>query len=133
MYYLKGDGLLCGIYIQKSSYGGNYCYVEYDFFIGDFPLVKNYPSTYESDYYERFTIWTKLDGKFFWGAMFEYERFTETEICESFNCVFDNHVMPIIHGDYELFKRDVENDTSLDDEEKEVLLDKIELLKKNKN
>ena len=130
MYYLKGDGLLCGLYIQKSSYGGNYCYVEYDFFIGDFPLVKNYPSIYESDYNKRFTIWTQEDGEYYWGGMYYYDRFTEKEICESFNRVFNEHVMPIIQGDYELFRREVRDCEHMLDEEKEILLHKIDLLQK---
>ncbi len=131
VYYLKGDGLLCGLYIQRSSYGGDYCYIDYNFFIGNYPLVKNYPSIYESDYCERFMYRTKdnASDEYYWAAMLEYSR-TEEDICDIFTHVFNEHIMPIIQGDYELFKRDVNNCTHMLDEEKEILINKIELLQK---
>ena len=57
MYYLKGKDILCGLYLQKSM--ADAYYVNYDFFIGNYDNVKNYPTKYEADIGERITVWTK--------------------------------------------------------------------------
>ena len=56
-YYLNGEGILVGLYLQKSM--AEAYYVEFDFFIGEFKNPKLYPTTYESDYYGRVCVLSK--------------------------------------------------------------------------
>ena len=59
MYYLSGAGVLCSLDLQKSNYGEVY-YVNYDFYIGNFFSLEDYPVKYDpSDLSGRFTVMSK--------------------------------------------------------------------------
>lgn len=96
MYYIKGKDLLCGLYLQKSM--GDAFYVEFDFFLNNYDDVKSYPTHYESDIYNRFTVLSKVTykGEYFMDAMIEYERYTEEELQPYFDKVFKEHIMPVV-------------------------------------
>ena len=57
VYYQQGNELLCGLYLQKSA--SDAYYVEYNFFLGNFPDVKMYPTIYDADINMRFTVLSK--------------------------------------------------------------------------
>lgn len=80
VYYLHGKDLLCELYLQKSM--SDAYYVEYDFFLGNFPDIKKYPTIYDADISRRFTVLSKdtYEGEFFMDACIEYELYTEDEV-----------------------------------------------------
>ncbi len=96
MYYLQGEDILCGLYLQKSM--GEAFYVEYSFFIGDYSTCKKYPTRYEADINMRIGILSKqtINGERFMGALIEYEQYTKEEIKIYFDKEFSEHILPII-------------------------------------
>lgn len=96
MYYLKGNGLLCGLYLQKSM--AEAYYVEIDFFIGEYNDVKNYPTTYDSDIYRRIVVLSKdtFNGEHFMDACIEYGLYTKEELEPYFTQAFEKYIMPPI-------------------------------------
>lgn len=99
MFYLTGNDLLCGIYLQKSSYGNVY-YVNYYYFIGEFNNITNYPTHYESDIQERILTMSKtstIHGKHFITAQIEYEEYTEEELRPYFDKEFEERILPPVH------------------------------------
>ena len=98
MYYLKGKDLLVGLYLQKSM--AEAYYVEFDFFIGEYD-EKSYPTHYEADIYNRFTVLSKVTykGEYFMDACVDYERYSIEEIKPYFDKTFDEYIMPpILNG-----------------------------------
>ena len=95
MYYLAGSEVLCGIALQKSSYGPCY-YVEYDFFIGKYEAPSHYPTSYEADIYRRIAVLSKdtVDGQHFMDALIEYEKYDISEIKPYFEQAFDEYILP---------------------------------------
>ena len=99
MYYLKGKDLLCGLYLQKSM--SEAYYVEFDFFIGEYEDVKEYPATYDSDIYMRIVVLSKdtINGEHFMDACIEYELYTKEELEPYFTQTFEKYIMPpIVEG-----------------------------------
>jgi len=126
MYYLKGNGLLCGLYIQKSI--SDAYYVEYDFFLGDFENVKKYPTTYDADVSMRFSVLSKdmYDGEYFMDACIDYALYTEQEIKKYFDKEFEEIVMPIVEKGKEGIKEHLEYFfDEMFEEEKPILMEKL--------
>lgn len=95
-FYLLGQDLLCGVDLQKSSYGDFY-YINYCFYIGDFSNTTSYPAYYESDVQGRIAVMSKKQtsqGKCFMTAMVEYEEYTEEELKTFFEKEFAEKVLP---------------------------------------
>lgn len=108
VYYLHGKDLLCGLYLQKSM--SDAYYVEYDFFLGNFPDIKKYPTIYDADISRRFTVLSKdtYEGEFFMDACIEYELYTEDEVKKYFDEEFKRYIMPIIEGGKERLIQDLD-------------------------
>lgn len=96
MYYLKGKDLLCGLYLQKSM--AEAYYIEFDFFIGEFNDVKDYPTTYDSDIYGRMVVLSKdtINGEHFMDACIEYGLYAKEELEPYFTQAFEKYIMPPI-------------------------------------
>ena len=64
-YYRPGQGFLCEIYLQKSSYGSVF-YINFDFFLGNFekPYVINRDSAQ--------TYTPHVEGRFYFGEKYGY-------------------------------------------------------------
>lgn len=99
MFYLTGQDLLCGIYLQKSNYGDFY-YVNYCYFIGEHDDIKKYPTHYESDIQERFSAMSKtstVQGKHFITAQIEYKEYTKEDLRPYFDKEFEERILPPVH------------------------------------
>ena len=97
-YYLNTDkGVLVSIYLQRSGYGTAY-YINYNFYIGFFDKVKDYPPHYDSDLYHRICVLSKdtFKGEHFMDAMIELERYTIDEIKPYIDAEFDQYIMPVL-------------------------------------
>lgn len=98
-FYLTGRDLLCGIDLQKSSFGDIY-YVNYYYFIGKYENVANYPTHYESDIQGRIAVMSRkqtLQGKQFMTAQIEYEEYSEDELRPFFEKEFEEKILPPIY------------------------------------
>lgn len=127
VYYLHGKDLLCGLYLQKSM--SDAYYVEYNFFLGNYSDVKDYPSIYDADINMRFTVLSKdtYDGEYFMGACIEYELYSEEEVKKYFDEEFEKHVMPIVKEGKERIIQDWDYfSAEMFDEEIKSVLAKLE-------
>ena len=126
-YYLNGEGILVGLYLQKSM--AEAYYVEFDFFIGEFKNPKLYPTTYESDYYGRVCVLSKDidEGDYYMTALIEYELYTPEELKPYFDKAFDEFIMPpLLEGKETVLKiMEYYDDYTL--EEKENIIKKLQL------
>ena len=97
MYYLKGKGLLAGLYLQKSM--AEAYYIEYNYFIGDFDFVKKYPTKYEADVFCRVEVLSKdtINGEHFMDAMIEYDLYSKEELIPYLFDAFENIILPPVH------------------------------------
>lgn len=95
MYYLKGEDLLGGLFLQKSI--GEAFYVELDFFIGNYD-DKSHPTHYEADIYNRLVVLSKrtYKGEFFMNPCIEYELYSKEELQPFFDEFLDVYVLPPI-------------------------------------
>ena len=99
IFYLLGQDLLCGIYLQKSNYGNTY-YINYDYFIGIYTNFSVLPTRAESDISGRFLAMSKrqtVQGKTFMTTMIEYEEYTEDELRPLFDIEFQEKILPPIY------------------------------------
>lgn len=94
MYYIHGEDLLCGIYMQKSM--AEAYYVNFYFFIGEYENIKSYPKFSECDVYQRIVVLSKdtIKGEHFMTALIDYEKYTIEEIKPYFDKAFDEYIMP---------------------------------------
>ncbi len=93
VYYRKGNGLLCGLHIQKSMAEGYY--VNYYFFIGEYDDPKLYPTRYDFDLYSRIGIPAVDDyGVQYQGAFIEYELYTADDLKPHFEEAFKKFILP---------------------------------------
>ena len=126
-YYLNGEGILVGLYLQKTM--AEAYYVEFDFFIGEFKNPKLYPTTYESDYYGRVCVLSKDidEGDYYMTALIEYELYTPEELKPYFDKAFDEFIMPpLLEGKETVLKiMEYYDDYTL--EEKENIIKKLQL------
>lgn len=125
MYYLVGEDVLGGIYLQKSI--GEAYYVNCDFFVGKFQNIKTFPSTYEADYSKRICVWSKdtFNGQHFMDACIEYELYVEDEVRIYFDIAFESYVMPIINEGKEALLKVMENDDRFTQEERKKAMMKF--------
>ena len=104
MYYLVGtEGVMSGIDLQKSNFGGEY-YVNFYFFIGDFEGVSTslYPTQYEYDVYDRIPVMSKKERDrhtkecFITGAI-EYLEYTEETLRPYFDKASEERILPAVY------------------------------------
>lgn len=82
MYYKDSDdGIRCGVYLQRSSYGKVY-YFNYYYFL-DNSNAKLFPQYFEADVYGRITVLSKIkdwDDNYHQTDLIEYELYEEKEL-----------------------------------------------------
>jgi len=99
IFFLAGFDLLCGIDLQKSSYGKTY-YINYYFFIGDFRNSEIMPFYFDSDVQGRIIVMSKtqkIKGEHFRTAQIRYEDYTEDELRSFFDKDFAEKVLPPVY------------------------------------
>lgn len=127
MYFLNGNGVLCGLYLQKSI--SDAYYINAAYYIGDFPTVKSYPTFYDHDYCRRIAVWSKergCNGKYFMAALISYELYTAEEIKKYLDKAYENHMIPILSGDKNVLRKEIEDCDYMAEEKKEAALKKLE-------
>lgn len=97
-FFLAGQDLLCEMTLQKSDYGDFY-YINYFYFIGNYKDQVEYPTRYSSDIEGRIEVMSKTQtyqGKPFMTAQVEYEKYTEYELKSYFDKEFEEKILPPI-------------------------------------
>lgn len=97
-FYLAGEEVMGSISLQKSNYGDFY-YVNFHFYIGDYRDCKTYPTHYDADVDGRIKAMSKNvtdQGKCFMTGMIEYTEYSEEDLRGYFAKEFDERILPPI-------------------------------------
>lgn len=106
MYYKDSDdGIRCGVYLQRSSYGKVY-YFNYYYFL-DNSNAKLFPQYFEADVYGRITVLSKIkdwDDNYHQTELIEYELYEEKELEEYLEKgIQDEILLPVKKGRQVIF------------------------------
>lgn len=99
MYYRDGnDGIQCGIWLKKSSYGSTYG-VMILYFIDQSTMTSKYPSHTEYDLIGYIEVMSKITdkGKHFLTGSIDYELYTKEELTPYFEKAFNEFILPSVN------------------------------------
>ena len=94
MFYLPGQELMCGLWLQGSLYGSAY-YINFYYFIGNFENTRSYPTHYECDISGRICVMSKKlnYGEYGMTVMIEYGDYIEEELKPYFDKEFEERIL----------------------------------------
>lgn len=100
-FYRQGKNLICGLYLQHSSFG-KYYYINFFYSIGNYIEILQLPTIYDSHIDGRILIMSKtqtFQGERFLTAQIEYEEYSEEELRSFIDGEFQKIILPpIIQG-----------------------------------
>lgn len=99
MYYLDGEkDISCGVYIQRSKYGGGY-YVNIDFYIKEINPHLPYPTDSEFDITQRLAVMSKdtYEGEHYLTALIKHGEYDQGELQPYFDKAFEEWILPAVH------------------------------------